>query len=191
MTGNTTTMTTGSTYNNGMQDHTQSWITIDTLPIGTHSTGDSFTVSGRTSFPAGFEMDFGAYQTQFLPGSPDLLPPTYSGSTLVTQGDTGENTWLFFVNTTQFRKTLKNGTIIQSDAVAGEYTLAIGPSGMVRYPFTLVEKNVTYAVVPVTNNSDLPVNPSIPPRTTSAPITVVIPFIALVIVVSLLLLKQE
>ncbi|MCK9631978.1 MAG: hypothetical protein M0R30_10080 [Methanoregula sp.] len=191
MAGNNTTVSSGSSDIRGSPVQTPYWITVDTLPIGTHSTGDSFIVSGKTSFPSGYEVEFGAYQSQYLPGSPDLLPPVYSGSSLVADGLNGENEWSFFVNTTQFRKTLKNGTTIQSAALAGEYTLSIGPSGMVMYPFTLVEKNVSPATVPVPVSSDHLDNPPMFPRTTSASIPVTIPVTALIIGISLLLRKQE
>jgi len=165
------------------------WITIDTLPIGTYSTGDSFTVSGKTGVPSGNEIIFSAYQSQFLTGSPDLLPPIYSGSTLVTVGTDDVNDWSFVVNTTQFRKTMRNGAVIQSNAYPGEYTLSIGPSGMIKQSFTLVEKNATPSIVSVTIPPDNPVNPPLSQASTPAPVTMIIPFIALVIVVSLLLRK--
>lgn len=191
VTGNNTTVSSGSSDIRGSPVQTPYWITVDTLPVGTHSTGDSFIVSGKTSFPSGYEIEFWAYQSQYLPGSPDLLPPTYSGSTLVTDGLSGENKWSFFVNTTQFRKILKNGTTIQSAALSGEYTLSIGPSGMVMSLFTLVEKNASPVAVSVPVSSDHTDNPPMSPRTTPAPIPVTIPVTALIIGISLLLRKQE
>ena len=190
MTGNTSTSITDSPRNDGTTVQEPDWITIDTLPIGTYSTGDSFIVSGKASFPKNYEIHFGAYQSQFLTGSPDLLPPIYSGSTLVKAGTAGVNEWSFVVNTTQFRKTLRNGTIIQSEAIPGEYTLSIGPSGMVKYSFSLVEKNATPSEVSVPVRSDHSVNPTQSPLSTSAPIPMTISVMALVIVVSLLLRKR-
>lgn len=166
------------------------WITIDALPIGTYSTGDSFTVSGKTGLPLGDEIIFSAYQSQFLAGSPDLLPPTYYGSTLVTVGTDEVNDWSFVVDTTQFRKTMRNGTVIQSNAYPGEYTLSIGPSGMIRQSFTLAETGAAPSIVSVTIPPDNPVNPPLSQTSTPAPVTMIIPFIALVIVVSLLLRKR-
>jgi hypothetical protein len=135
------------------------WVSVNTLPIETHSIGDSFTISGKTSLPAGSEIVFGAYISPFQTGSPDLLPPAYSGSALVSASEK-ENFWSLKIDTTNFSKKFRNGTILQMDAVPGEYTLSLGTAGTARYPFTITEKKsvtlITQASVPATTTPAAP-----------------------------------
>lgn len=191
MTENPSIAESGVLANNRSMVQAPYWISVSPLPAGTYSVGDSFLVSGTTNYPAGNDIVFGAYQSQFLPGSPDLLPPTYSGSAQVFPGRDGENTWSFFVNTTQFKKTLKNGTTIQSAALAGEYTLSIGQNGVVQYPFTLVERNVSPAQVSLYEYSNQTVPPPASPRTTSASVPAAIAIIAFALIAVLNSRKQK
>ena len=115
------------------------WISVDHLPLGIHFVGDTFRVSGETNLPAGQEIDYGAFSAAYAPGSPNLFPPSFSGSTIVDQG-TGEiNTWSFVVNTTRFEKMLENGSAIRMAAVPGNFELSIGPFNQESYPFTLAD----------------------------------------------------
>jgi hypothetical protein len=182
MTENSSIAEPGIVANNRSMVQAPYWISVSSLPAGTYSVGDSFLVSGTTNYPAGYDIIYGAYQSQFLTGSPDLLPPTYSGSAQVFPGHDGENTWSFFVNTTQFKKILKNGTTIQTAALAGEYTLSIGQNGIVQYPFTLVERNVSPSQVSLYEYSNTTVPPPASPRTTSASVPAVIAIIAFALI---------
>jgi len=182
-TGNTTAANPGLTpYHTNQYVHAQRgyWISVDHLPLGTHFVGDTFKVSGATNLPAGQEIDYGAFSAAYAPGSPNLLPPSCSGSTIVDQG-TGEiNTWSFVVNTSRFEKTLENGSVIRMAAVPGNYELSIGPFNQELYPFTLTDtvpdsqvllKNTSLGttaetgnpprVVPTTHEASLPLAVSI------------------------------
>lgn len=173
---NTGTMI-NSSDRSAVQDQNTYWITIDNLPMGSYYAGDSFTVTGKTNFPAGHEIVFGAYLSQFATGSPDLLPPTYAGSALVAAGDNEKNTWSLVIDTTRFSKRFRNGSMIQSDAVAGDYTLSIGPSGTITSPFTLVDKKQTRDDFPAPVESEHPTG--IPRTSMKAPISSIIPVFAL------------
>lgn len=196
---NTSTMISNSSGNGGSPVQTPDLITIDNLPIGTYTTGDSFIVSGTTGFPAGHEIIFRAYLSGFHTGTLDSQLPTYSGSTLVTEGTAGENRWSFIINTTQFEKTLRNQTVIRAEAIAGEYTLSIDsqsirpPGRMVQYqyPFTLVGRNNTIASVTLPTHADQITNPPLSRRATPAPSMTTLPVMALGILGFLLFRKQE
>lgn len=149
------------------QLHQGYWITVDTLPLGTHYEGDSFTVSGETNLPVGQEIDFGAYFSRFEPGSPELLPPSATGSTLVTEGRGEIHYWSLVIDTTRFWKHFRNGTVARSDAVAGDYTLSIGSLGNNLYPFTLIENPRASAESPTRVASPSPAS-----QITSQPTTV-------------------
>ena len=95
MTENPSIAESGVLANNRSMVQAPYWVSVYPLSAGTYSVGDSFLVSGTTNYPAGYDIIFSAYQSQFLPGSPDLLPPTYSGSVQVFPGHDGENTWSF------------------------------------------------------------------------------------------------
>jgi hypothetical protein len=191
MTENPSIAESGVLANNRSMVQAPYWISVSPLPAGTYSVGDSFLVSGTTNYPAGYDIIFGAYQSQFLTGSPDLLPPIYSGSAQVLRGNDGENTWSFFVNTTHFKKILKNGTTIQSAALAGEYTLSIGQNGILQYPFTLVERNISPAQISLNEYSNHTVPPQASPRKTSASVPAAITIIAFSLIAVLHSRKQK
>lgn len=184
---NPSTIISNSSDGDGSPVQMHDWITIDNLPIGTYTTGDSFTVSGKTGFPAGHEIFFGAYLSGFHTGTLDSQLPRYSGTTLVTQGTAGENWWSYSINTTQFKKTLRNQTIIRADAIAGEYTLSIeslsvrSPGRTVRYqyPFTLVERNTSLATSEIPAHANPIQNSPLSKRATPAPSTIILPVMAL------------
>ncbi len=79
------------------------WITVDTLPIGTHQTGDSFTISGTTNISAGTELLVEIYplnQTRSIKGT------MYSGSAgrvTIKEGSYGKNTWSYPVDLSDFK----------------------------------------------------------------------------------------
>ncbi|OPY38304.1 MAG: hypothetical protein A4E35_00727 [Methanoregula sp. PtaU1.Bin051] len=160
------------------------WITVDNLPIGTYYTGDSFTVSGETDLPVGEELEYAAYISTFMTLRPNLAPPLYTGSTLVTTGKGVNHTWSFVLNTTQWYKRLENNTVIRQDAVAGDYSLSIVRSDDDRYPylysFTLVNRPTD------TNESPTGTVPSSPigqvsqqPTTVPAVLPLILPVTAL------------
>ena len=167
---NNASIKNGSTTSPAITIQAGYWISIDTFPNETYYTGDSFMVSGKTNLPVGREIIFGAYQSQFLPGTPDLLPPTRSGSAVVSGDMSGNRTWSFLINTTQFEKTLKNGTVIQTNAIPGDYTLSIGPTGKILYSFTLVERNTTIPTGTPEIDSGIPTRTPLQPHATSAPV---------------------
>jgi hypothetical protein len=118
------------------------WIVVDNLPLGTHYSGDSFIVSGETNLPVGQEIDFGAALQGFRVGAPDINPPYYTGSTIVTEGSENVHTWSFVINTSRFQKGqegYRNG-VIQAEAIPGDYDLIIGPFNQNLYFFTLVNR---------------------------------------------------
>ncbi|MFA7695168.1 MAG: hypothetical protein WCX63_06510 [Methanoregula sp.] len=128
------------------------WISVDNLPLGTHVVGHSFRVSGETNLPVGQEIDYGAYISMYAPGSPTLLPPSFSGSAIAVQG-TGEiNTWSFVVDTTRFKKSFENGSVVRMEAVPGDYEFSIGPFNQELYPFTLTD-TISDSPVPLQNTS--------------------------------------
>lgn len=163
-TGNTTAANPGITpyhTNQFARGQRGYWISVDNLPLGTHFVGDTFRVSGETNLPTGQEIDYGAFSAAYAPGSPNLLPPRFSGSTIVYRG-TGEiNTWSFVVNTTRFEKSFENGSVVRMAAVPGNYELAIGPFNEELYPFTLadtvpdtpaLQQNTSQGTIPATGN---------------------------------------
>ncbi|MFA6361963.1 hypothetical protein [Methanoregula sp.] len=141
-TDNRTVITPNLTpYHTNQYVHAQRgyWISVDNLPLGSHFIGDTFRISGETNLPTGQEIDYGAFSANYAPGSPNLLPPRFSGSTIVYRG-TGEiNTWSFVVNTTRFEKSFENGSVVRMAAVPGNYELSIGPFNQEVYPFTIVD----------------------------------------------------
>lgn len=175
---NNASLKNGSTTSPAITIQEGYWISIDTFPNETYYTGDSFMVSGKTNLPVGREIIFGAYQSQFLPGSPDLLPPTRSGSAVVSGDMSGNRTWSFLINTTQFEKAQKNGTVIQTNAIPGDYTLSIGPTGKILYSFTLVENNTTIPSGTSGVDSSIQTRSPLQPHTTSAPVPAFLVIIA-------------
>lgn len=153
--GNSTAVTPSFTpYHTNQYTHAQRgyWISVDKLPLGTHFIGDAFGVSGETNLPAGQEIDYGVFSARYAPGSPNLLPPSFSGSTIVVRGPDEINTWSFVINMTRFEKSFENGTRVRTDAVPGDYQLSIGPFNTETYPFTLVERP-TDSLTPVQNST--------------------------------------
>lgn len=79
------------------------WITVDTLPIGTHLTGDSFTISGTTNIPVGNDLLVEIYplnQTRSIKGT------IYSGSAgrmTIKEGPYGKNIWSYPVDLSDFK----------------------------------------------------------------------------------------
>ncbi|MFZ1896822.1 hypothetical protein [Methanoregula sp.] len=156
------------------------WISMDNLPLGTHFVGDTFGVSGETNLPTGQEIDYGAFSANYVPGSPNLLPPRFSGSTIVYQGTDEINTWSFVINTSRFEKTLENGSVVRMAAVAGNYELSIGPFNQELYPFTLADTTGT----PTENSTHVPTSsattqPDRQPTTRPAPLSLIIPRVSI------------
>lgn len=129
-------------YHTNQYTHAQRgyWISVDKLPLGTHFIGDAFGVFGETNLPVGQEIDYGISSARYAPGSPNLLLPSFSGSTIVVRGPDEINTWSFVVNTTRFEKSFENGTRVRTDAVPGDYQLSIGPFNQETYPLTLTDR---------------------------------------------------
>jgi hypothetical protein len=154
-TDNRTVITPNLTpYHTNQYVHAQQgyWISVNKLPLGTHFIGETFRVSGVTNLPAGQEIDYGAFSAAYAPGSPNLLPPRFSGSTIVYQGTDEINTWSFVVNTTRFEKTFENGSVVRMAAVPGNYELSIGPFNQEVYPFTIVD-TIPASPAPLQNSS--------------------------------------
>jgi PKD repeat protein len=76
------------------------WITFN--PIGPHSVGDIFNVSGKTNLPVGTEFDSLTEIAGWLggPRNSPVWTSYVSGSTTVVSGVGRNNTWSFQVNTT-------------------------------------------------------------------------------------------
>lgn len=165
----------------------QDWITFDNLLTGTYTTGDSFTVSGKTGFPAGHEITLGVYLSGFHTGTPDSQLPRYSGTTLVTKGTAGENRWSYTINTTQFEKTLRNQTVIRADAIAGQYILSLespsvrppGRTVRYQYPFTLVERNASLLPDKLPAHTSQTHDSPVSKKATPAASTIILPVMAL------------
>lgn len=79
------------------------WIAIDSQPIGTHYTGESFTISGTTNISPGNELLAEIYplnQTRSIKGT------IYSGSAgkvTIKEGPYGKNTWSYPVDLSDFK----------------------------------------------------------------------------------------
>ncbi|WP_048150351.1 carboxypeptidase-like regulatory domain-containing protein [Methanolacinia paynteri] len=97
------------------------WYNVN--PVGAQPFGANFTISGTTNLPAGQEIGYMIQVSDLGPGSPGLRPPSYTGSTTVVAGEEGINSWSAEIDTTKF----ETDTGLQSGAVAGKYSLIIGP----------------------------------------------------------------
>ena len=163
------------------------WVSVD--PIGTHFIGDSFTVSGETNFPIGQEFPFLAQVANMGPGNPTLRPPSETGSTLVTAGTGEVHNWSFVIDTTKF--TRDNG--VQSEAIAGDYILTVGPFGQDIYHFTLLNRTQIYRGSPTLNSpvslaTTVASKPTTPQKT---PPSILVPIIAIGIFVSFAMSRKK
>lgn len=126
------------------------WYTVN--PIGTPRVGDAFSLSGTTNLPVGQEINYGVQIADLGPGSPDLRPPSLTGSTYVIRGTDENNTWSLKVDTTGFKKE----TGVKSSAIPGEYRFFMGPFCDKMFLFTLL-KNETISM----NSTDIGTTPFI------------------------------
>ncbi|WP_048152885.1 hypothetical protein [Methanolacinia paynteri] len=109
-------------------------------PVGTQYTGGNFIISRTTNLPAGQEINYMIQVSDIGPGSPELRPPSYTGTTAVIAGEGEINSWSAEVDTTKF----KTDTGLQSGAVAGNYSLIIGPFCKEVFHFVIVDNSTSY-----------------------------------------------
>ncbi|ADN36306.1 hypothetical protein Mpet_1549 [Methanolacinia petrolearia DSM 11571] len=109
-------------------------------PVGTQYTGANFIISGTTNLPAGQEINYMLQVSDIGPGSPELRPPSYTDTTAVIAGEGEINSWSAKVDTTKF----KTDTGLQSDAVAGNYSLIIGPFCKDVFHLIIVDNSTSY-----------------------------------------------
>jgi hypothetical protein len=156
------------------------WYTVN--PIGSHKIGETFSLSGTTNLPAGQEIDYGVQIADLGPGSPELRPPSLTGSTFVTKSANENNTWSLEINTTRFRK----DTGVKSSAIPGKYRFFMGPFCDKTFYFTLQNNGIT--PVNFTNTRTIPLNqtapitggiPNIPQTPKATPMSQFIPVFSL------------
>ena len=77
---------------------------IEANPIGIHSVGDSFAITGTTNLPAGEELEYAVLTSTFNPGGPQFgNPSNQTGTTRVLHGNSSNRSWLFVVNSAGFQ----------------------------------------------------------------------------------------
>jgi len=135
---------------------------ISADPVGVHSVGETFTITGTTNLPVGEDLDFYVMTGSFNPGGPRFgNPSNASGTARVVSGNSKNNSWSFTLDTKEFRQDeylvdLRSTTF---NDVCGSFV------------FTLVKGKIPSVTSPPAS----PVPPTIPSsiavRTTNIPTT--------------------
>lgn len=144
------------------------WYEVD--PVGTQSTGAIFTISGTTNLPVGQEINYMIQVSDIGPGSPELRPPSYTGSTTVIAGNGGINSWSAEIDTTKF----ETDTGLRSDAVAGDYSLIIGPFCKEVFHFVLINNSTSQNETFESNTSLNYTDDGLPVKTKQSPLPILI-----------------
>jgi len=77
---------------------------IEADPVGIHSVGDTFTITGTTNLPLGEELEYVVLTSTFNPGGPQFgNPSNQTGTTRVVRGNASNSSWSFVVNSAGFR----------------------------------------------------------------------------------------
>ncbi len=77
---------------------------ISNAPVGVHSVGETFSITGTTNLPAGEDLDYYVMTSSFNPGGPRFgNPSNASGTARVVSGNSGNNSWFLTLDTKEFR----------------------------------------------------------------------------------------
>ncbi len=132
---------------------TKAFISVD--PVGDKNVGDLFTITGKTSFPAGTEIIIEVYPAVFeaetgRSGSGEFTGAT--GTVTIVNGTDGTNTWAWPLDTKTFKpmEYLVSVSSVQGDLSKGDYTkgdisgatkftLHQGPATAAQEPFIRVD----------------------------------------------------
>jgi len=78
---------------------------ISADPVGIHSVGETFTITGTTNLPVGEDLDYYVMTGSFNPGGPRFgNPSNASGTVRVVSGNSKNNSWSFTLDTKEFRQ---------------------------------------------------------------------------------------
>ncbi len=78
---------------------------ISADPIGIHSAGETFTITGITNLPVGEDLNYYVMTSSFNPGGPRFgNPSNASGTARVVTGNSENNSWSFTLDTKEFRQ---------------------------------------------------------------------------------------
>lgn len=161
-------------------------ITLD--PVGNHTAGDVFTIRGVTSLPAGRKLMVGMHLGGCRVGS--CIRSEHWGYTVVVNGSPGMNTWSYQLNTTGF-------WTVDNDGNRWAYDINVGD-----YQFVTVNDDGTIYLFNQSESASIPDKPDLrkpgsgnltrsqpaitgPANATAgqpAPVTVLVPVVALGIV---------
>jgi PKD repeat protein len=148
---------------------------ISADPIGIHSIGEKFTITGTTNLPAGEDLDYYVMTSSFNPGGPRFgNPSNASGTARVVTGNSGNNSWSFALDTNEFRPDeyfvdLRSSTF---NDVYGSFV------------FTLIKGKITSTVRPPTSQvtptiqSSGRVNATVAPTIQPSPLPITLSIIA-------------
>jgi PKD repeat protein len=144
-------------------------------PIGIHSVGETFTITGTTNLPEGEDLDYYVMTSSFNPGGPRFgNPSNASGTTRVVTGHSGNNSWSFTLDTKEFRPD-EYLVDLRSTTFNEVYS---------SFVFTLVKgrqttvDNSSFALVTSTIHSSIVANGAVTPATQPAPVQAVLAIIA-------------
>jgi PKD repeat protein len=146
-------------------------------PIGIHSVGETFTITGKTNLPEGEELDYYVFTSAFNPGGPRFgNPSNATGTTQVVSGNSVNNSWSVILDTKEFRPdeyfvSLDSTTFndvtgnLVFTLIKGKQTTADNPSS---------------ALVTPTIQSSIAVNGTVAPTTQPAPVPAALVILAIV-----------
>ncbi len=78
---------------------------ISADPMGIHSVGETFTITGTTNLPVGEDLDYYVMTGSFNPGGPRFgNPSNASGTARVVTGNSKNNSWSFTLDTKEFQQ---------------------------------------------------------------------------------------
>jgi len=161
---------------------------IQADPIGIHSVGDTFAITGTTNLPPGEELEYAVLTSTFNPGGPQFgNPSNQTGTTRVVRGNASNSTWSFVVNSAGFRpdEYLVNLHSTTYTNVEGN-TLLTMIKGKYNPP-----KSPTSGMPILTTNSSGIVNDTVPPSTKPAPLPAISAVLALCVIGALVIAQKE
>jgi len=153
------------------------FITAD--PVGVHSVGEKFNLTGETNLPIGEELDYYVMTSAFNPGGPQFgNPSNASGMTRVVTGNAGNNSWSFTPDTKDFRpdEYLVDLDSTTFNTVQGSFVFTL-----IKRKQTLVEPPPPSPVTP-TMQPPMSVNTSVSSMTQPSPLPLIFTLSALGII---------
>jgi len=149
---------------------------ISNDPVGVHSVGETFTITGTTNLPAGEDLDYYVMTSSFNPGGPRFgNPSNASGTARVFTGISGNNNWSFTLNTKEFRPdeylVYLDSTTFNDVSGSSVFTLVKGKR------MTVDNSNAAQATLP--QQSSITQKRTVELTKQPAPVSVIIPVIAL------------